>query len=567
MIIPFRPIPKQLYEMEETANSAATRRKAGEIMEKYCQFILLRSQASPSIRGLAAYTTPPTAAASAPRLTLLDYFGDATVPEKPKPVDDLAELPCLLKRPAPNLRGQVLLVENITPHLVNLLGSTLGIDPAFFAGHITADFQDLETAPPPPSIAILPNRTAEKGFLHIHYQLIVDLDRSSAFERSPYALKTDSNVPRSIRRLQDLSGRQLGIVRGCCSLLATTYGHHWVCLILTDPPIKAAVERLKPGGRKMHPSRPLHGGFEDFMTPMPFSSFEKASCTDSWPEEEKNCMLDSLVRYLSKESPPCLATTAVAPSPDLILAFGYYPIRIVLAHWVMYIQLTSRFLKFYEYSLLDVGARLQKDLVDLQRWRRRCKQSIYKVESLAVAVKYWLDEFDRGNPGENADSNRANKLDKVQLQRCWGSVLQDIGQIKAQLQGYNKSLEQMIPVATSMVQLMDARQSLLHASNTTRLTYIALVFVPLSWVAGIFSMTDEYQPGKEKFWVYFAVGLPLVLVTLLGSALLNSRAKIAKASRRTWPAVKGFWETTRGYVVAERRKLRGVRSAGEAGAA
>lgn len=198
-------------------------------MDKYREFILFRSQASPSIRGLAGYITLPTATVNAPRLTLLDYLGDAAVPEEPKSVENLAELPNLLNRSAANLRGQVLLVENITPHLVNLLGSTLGIDPAFFAGHITADFQDLETAPPPPSIAILPNRTAEKGFLHVHYQLIVDLDRSSAFDKSPYALQTDSNVRRSIRRLQDLSGRQLGIARGCCSLLVTTYGRHWVC--------------------------------------------------------------------------------------------------------------------------------------------------------------------------------------------------------------------------------------------------------------------------------------------------------------------------------------------------
>ncbi|KLU92676.1 hypothetical protein MAPG_11664 [Magnaporthiopsis poae ATCC 64411] len=522
-------------------------------MEKYREFILFRSQASPSIRGLVGYTTLPTATANAPRLTLLDYLGDAAVPEEPKPVEDLAELPSLLNRPAPNLRGQVLLVENITPHLVNLLGSTLGIDPAFFAGHITADFQDLETAPPPPSIAILPNRTAEKGFLHVHYQLIVDLDRSSAFEKSPYALQTDSNVRRSIRRLQDLSGRQLGIARGCCSLVVTTYGRHWVCLILTDPPIKVAVERLKPDGRKMHPSRPLHGGFEDFMAPTSFSSFEKASRTDPWSEEEKNCMLDSLVRYLSKDGPR-LATAAAAPSPDLILAFSYYPIRIALAHWVMYTQLTSRFLKYYEYSLSDVGARLHKDLVDLQRWRRRCKQSIYKVESLAVAVNYWLHELDRGAPKEDDYSSCPARV------RYWESVLQDIGQINAQLQGYNKSLELMIPVATSMVQLMDARESLLHASNTTRLTYIALIFVPLSWVASIFSMTDEYQPGREKFWVYFAIGLPLVLVILLASTL---RFSSAKALGRIWLGVKGFWGTSGGYVAVGRRKLRGIRSPGK----
>jgi hypothetical protein len=57
----------------------------------------------------------------------------------------------------------------------------------------------------------------------------------------------------------------------------------------------------------------------------------------------------------------------------------------------------------------------------------------------------------------------------------------------------------------------------LQAANITRLTYIALVFVPLSWVTGLFSMSEHYSPGQEQFWIYFATALPLLLVVLLFS--------------------------------------------------
>ena len=76
-----------------------------------------------------------------------------------------------------------------------------------------------------------------------------------------------------------------------------------------------------------------------------------------------------------------------------------------------------------------------------------------------------------------------------------------------------------MPVATAVVQLLDARRSIAEAVNVRRLTYIALVFVPLSWVATLFSMAEKYAPGSGDFWVYFATALPLLLLVLSLAAL------------------------------------------------
>ncbi|TLS21549.1 uncharacterized protein PpBr36_10192 [Pyricularia pennisetigena] len=58
----------------------------------------------------------------------------------------------------------------------------------------------------------------------------------------------------------------------------------------------------------------------------------------------------------------------------------------------------------------------------------------------------------------------------------------------------------------------------LYAANSTRLAYIALIFVPLSWAASLFSMAGGYGPGGELFWMYFAIALPSVVLTLMVSA-------------------------------------------------
>lgn len=55
------------------------------------------------------------------------------------------------------------------------------------------------------------------------------------------------------------------------------------------------------------------------------------------------------------------------------------------------------------------------------------------------------------------------------------------------------------------------------------MTYIALVFIPLSFTSTIFSMSDDFGPGKDRFWIYFATAIPLLLV-VLGSSVSWSHA-------------------------------------------
>lgn len=205
-------------------------------------------------------------------------------------------------------------------------------------------------------------------------------------------------------------------------------------------------------------------------------------------------MLSSLLHYF-RNNPPGFRTSNAST-----LCFAYYPLRIALAEWVLYSHLVSRYHKHYEYSLQDVHKRpLESDIVDLQRWRRRLAQSRHKLTLLSQFITYW-------------------KKDEVDKQP-WDMILLDIDSIISKLQHYGHSMEQVVPVATGMVQLLDARESARQAANVTTLTYIATVFVPLSWVAGLFSMSDRFLPGGEKFWVYMSTAFPLSLVVLLVSVV------------------------------------------------
>ncbi|KAH7230452.1 uncharacterized protein BKA55DRAFT_715210 [Fusarium redolens] len=123
--------------------------------------------------------------------------------------------------------------------------------------------------------------------------------------------------------------------------------------------------------------------------------------------------------------------------PPSILSTSYYPIRIIL-----------RFSKYYGYSLRDITTRLHNEDINEETW--------------LLAEK-------------------------------------DINYLQRQLEDHGRSLEQLITIATSMVQLLDPPRSVLEAVSVRRLTYIALVSIPLGWVASLLSMSEGFLPGDEHF--------------------------------------------------------------------
>ncbi|RKK22974.1 hypothetical protein BFJ66_g10213 [Fusarium oxysporum f. sp. cepae] len=246
-----------------------------------------------------------------------------------------------------------------------------------------------------------------------------------------------------------------------------------------------------------------HGSFEDFRAPEPYSTFKRSPSGDTW---NKASMMESIIHYLQACPPPGLDLT----SPS-VLSIGYYPIYITLSEWNIYNFLISRCSEHYQYSdQLKAGRLHDEVLLDLQLWKRRNRNSHRKLNILRDVISSHI------LPSDNA--------------AVWNAVLNDVNYLRDQLHDYSQSLEQMVMVATSLIQLLDSRRSILEAINTKRLTFLALVFLPFAWVLSLFSMSDGYSPGHDLFWVYFATALPVLAVVLLLSALPYGKIAIAAKS-------------------------------------
>jgi CorA-like Mg2+ transporter protein len=292
-------------------------------------------------------------------------------------------------------------------------------------------------------------------------------------------------------------------------------------LVLVDAPIRDAFivegKSTVPGKEiVMLDQRPFQGGTEEFTDPPSYSKYLREP-----PKSKNESLFDDLVCYLQVYPP------GFDVSKPSLLSLAYYPLKIATSEWLNYTTLMSHCVKHYEYSFQDLHLRLKDtalldaDLRDLQNWRRRGTQALQKLRTGSEFTKYW-----------------SSKETKPETE-AWDLMIKDFDYITVMVEAYSRQLEAMVPVVTSLVQILDSRQSFAEAANIKQLTYVALVFVPLSFVATLFSMSDNFIPGGRGFWIYFAVAIPLsMLVLALSHFSLADTSRTSSHVQAWWSSVK-----------------------------
>jgi hypothetical protein len=87
----------------------------------------------------------------------------------------------------------------------------------------------------------------------------------------------------------------------------------------------------------------------------------------------------------------------------------------------------------------------------------------------------------------------------------WTSIRELTGVVDGMTQSFSTGYLQYISI-------QEARVSNGNARSLSRITVLTMLFIPLSTVASIFSMGDEFLPGQAKAWVFWIVAIPVLMV-------------------------------------------------------
>jgi Mg2+ and Co2+ transporter CorA len=94
----------------------------------------------------------------------------------------------------------------------------------------------------------------------------------------------------------------------------------------------------------------------------------------------------------------------------------------------------------------------------------------------------------------------------------WTNTRKDFKSIELRLLQLKVKSDALINSFVGLASIVNSRQSFLEARILRFLTILGMIFLPLSFTSGLFSMAGSFSPGGAQFWIYFAVAVPLTVL-------------------------------------------------------
>lgn len=94
-------------------------------------------------------------------------------------------------------------------------------------------------------------------------------------------------------------------------------------------------------------------------------------------------------------------------------------------------------------------------------------------------------------------------------------ILPDFERVRESLDELQRRVDRLTEVVAAEIATEDSRRSLKENHNLARLTWLATTFVPLSFLASFFSMTENITELKWTVLWFFSAAIPLTAITLV----------------------------------------------------
>jgi hypothetical protein len=191
--------------------------------------------------------------------------------------------------------------------------------------------------------------------------------------------------------------------------------------------------------------------------------------------------------------------------------------RMVLWSWRAQVNLSAKLVKEVVVNLLrDAASSVQS--VDKTAWR--LVQAKLQIQALEEGIQLNMNALGIGGPRSIAEEWEAED---------WKSLENTI-------EAVGRGIDVVYEFQTQSAGIRGTR-------GVTRLTSVAILFAPVSVIAGIFAMAGDYAAGAKNFWVFWAVSIPLMSILsliLFKSILLSALRNLKKEPTRDEEKVLGF---------------------------
>lgn len=182
----------------------------------YRSRVKAQMERNPSLVGLYDFLSQPGARPRCSRIVSLDFAAHDKSPtcRLIQPTDLALEVHKPRPSPhpgAPIQSGQILIVEDISPEEIEIVGGALELDPCFFASYISRTWRNLKAQDP--QACTLPSRERRQGFVPLYYHRTIV---AHGLEPHTAQLLRTCNHPRKLFVLSPVKGQRLGLAQHAC---------------------------------------------------------------------------------------------------------------------------------------------------------------------------------------------------------------------------------------------------------------------------------------------------------------------------------------------------------------
>jgi Mg2+ and Co2+ transporter CorA len=418
------------------------------------------------------------------------------------PHDLLGQLPSLADT---SPFSELIIIENICPDTLTLLGGAYDIDPQFFAEHVSvlSWYQMFEKVPE--RLPSLPSTKKAEDFLTLRYVSTRELDEkddaSISAESVIWPDMDKTRLRHSAGRLKPVSGPEktfppMAFTRQVVSVWCQkkTNCDGWIAIMLLDRPFQLYQKYGSLGQPEYRNPNLRPKANEEFHGDETRQTFREAFCSFL----EQRCSADEM--YLR----------TCATDTFLIFYEGY---RIIASEWLVVNEYVKRELANIERHLEKKEStfqELEQHLKELYRIRRRCnkdRELVIEAASQCEKRGQALWPTSKGIPHGNADAITFAERHAQELEDDFKYVLSNMSISISRI-------EKDINLLMALVAISEGRQGLQENRGISFLTLVATIFLPSETVATVLGIQTQYGPGAHNFWMLWAVALPLTILVI-----------------------------------------------------
>ncbi|KAH7345858.1 hypothetical protein BKA66DRAFT_433934 [Pyrenochaeta sp. MPI-SDFR-AT-0127] len=389
----------------------------------------------------------------------------------------------------------VYLLEGLSRDFVAVFGQHFNLHPSLFMDHERL-------------VPCADRMTGENGGLPTLPSAIIHEDHIALKYHEPLSF---SKHPTKFRCVCESSGRHIAITRimgkfsnvgiarrKCTFWSTTTKAGGWTSLIICDPPIRRLL--ANSSGTLSHPveTSPYEAGYIDFR---PLKDQLKTRCGPP-----RTSLLDDILFYIQNvsEETDLAHPRFLRVFVEKLIASHYLKLARFLQTNVEKVQ--WHFSRRQDLASFDISTS-EEQWSDVQAWERRLAEYQDDLEGIMIQLGVPLVNSHESSQAEFSADSRAD------FQYLWfryREIRQRVNMLASAVTTLANLAGNRAVFRTAELQLKEAEHAGRGARSVKMLTTLGLIFLPLSFAASIFSMSDKFAPGGSDFWVYFAVSLPLL---------------------------------------------------------